>query len=114
MKFPVASPRQTPSARSLNWNLKNKLKMKGASVKTQAIPTTNSEQRIFEKNDLRLLAAGGSVKKVISKNLKDRLVSTGQWLKKNWDRGDHIHRQLQARKNEDVLRHLKNGLPPRF
>ena len=67
-----------------------------------------------EKNDLRLIAVGGSLEKVNPKTFRDRMLSIGQWLQNNWDRGDRIHRQIQTRKEEIMLQQIRSGFPPRF
>ena len=67
-----------------------------------------------EKNELRLLAAGGSFEKVSPKTFSERMLSVRQWLQNSWDRSERIHRQIQIRKEEIMLQQIRSGLPPRF
>lgn len=45
--------------------------------------------------------------------VKGCLRQIGAWIKTNWENGDRIHREVEARKEEAIRSRMKNGIGPR-
>ena len=67
-----------------------------------------------QRSWIKLLAIGGTVSEVEKPQAGTKLKRFCDWLARDWERANHIDRELEARKAEIYLNQANQGFPLKF